>query len=84
MANPNTTAAPAAKTIVDQSLQQYAEIAQQLNRDLFALWTSAAEASLRTTFELQHATLTRSQALVEKSATLSKDAFARWAGFPSA
>ena len=53
------------------------DFANQANRDLFAVWTAAAEASLQTTFDVQNAALANSQALFETSASLSKDALNR-------
>ena len=37
--------------------QRYLDLASQINRDFFALWTTAAESSLHTTFEVQNAAL---------------------------
>jgi hypothetical protein len=60
MANPNTASPSAASA----------------NRDLFALWTTLAETSLQTTFELQNTALASSQAWLESSAK----ALGRWDG----
>jgi hypothetical protein len=59
--------------------QQVLDFANQLNRDVFALWTSAVETSLRTTFAAQNAALASSQTALDTSANLSKDALSRWA-----
>jgi hypothetical protein len=59
--------------------QRYLDFANQVNRDVFSLWSSAAEASLQTTFEVQNAALVSSQALIETSTKLGKDALSRWA-----
>jgi hypothetical protein len=58
--------------------QRYLDLAGQINRDFFALWTTAAESSLQTTFEVQNAALASSQSLFETSAKLSTDALRRW------
>jgi hypothetical protein len=58
--------------------QKYLDLASQINRDFFALWTTAAETSLHTTFEVQNAALASSQALFETSAKLTNDALRRW------
>ncbi len=58
--------------------QGYLDFASQINRDLFPVWTTAAEASLQTTFEVYNVALAGSQALFEASAKLSNDAFCRW------
>lgn len=58
--------------------RHYVDVANQINRDLFSLWTSVAEASLHTTFDLQNAALASSQALFETTANLRKDALSRW------
>ena len=63
MANPTTSTPKAAQAIVD---------------DFVALTTSAATASLKTTFELQNAALANSQTLFDQSASLAKDALSRW------
>jgi len=59
--------------------QQILDFATQVNRDVFALWTSAVETSLQTTFAAQNAALASSQSLFDTSATLGKDTFSRWA-----
>jgi hypothetical protein len=58
--------------------RQYVDVANQINRDFLSLMTSATETSLQTTFEVQNAVLARSQAVLETSANLSKDALDRW------
>jgi hypothetical protein len=65
MANPNT------------ATTNTASAANQINRDLFSLWTTAAEASLHTTFEAQNAALASSQSLFETSTKLGNDAVSR-------
>jgi hypothetical protein len=64
MANPSTPVSTAAT---------------QLNREFVSLWTTALEANLKTAFEFQNAALAGGQAIVESSASLSKDALRRWA-----
>jgi|GraSoiStandDraft_41_1057321.scaffolds.fasta_scaffold658138_3 hypothetical protein len=58
--------------------QRYLDLASQINRDFFALWTTAAESGLHTTFDVQNAALASSQTLFETSAKLSNDALRRW------
>ncbi|MDQ6672994.1 MAG: hypothetical protein M3069_20020 [Chloroflexota bacterium] len=58
--------------------QRYLDLASQMNRDVFSLWATAAETSLRTAFEVQNAALTSGQSLFEASAKLSNDALRRW------
>jgi hypothetical protein len=69
MANPST-ATPTAASIV--------ATADQLNRDLVALVTSTTEAGLQTTFEFQNAALATSQAWLESSTSITRDALRRW------
>src|SRR5712691_7677178 len=59
--------------------RRYFDQANQLNRDLFALWTASAEASLQTSFEVQNAAFASGQAFLESYASISKDAYRRWA-----
>jgi hypothetical protein len=58
--------------------QRYLDFVNDINRDLLSLWTTAAETSLHTTFEVQNAALASSQALFETSAKLTNDALRRW------
>jgi translation elongation factor EF-Ts len=58
--------------------QQFLDFANQINRDLFSLWTSAVETSLQATFETQNAALASSQSLFDTSAKINKDALNRW------
>jgi hypothetical protein len=58
--------------------QRYLDLASQINRDFFSLWTTAAETSLQTAFEIQNAALTSGQALFETSTKLGTDALRRW------
>ena len=61
-----------------QASREYFDHAAQVNRDLFALWTAAADASLQTAVEIQNAALSGGQAWLDTSANLSRDAFRRW------
>ena len=59
--------------------RKYLDFANQINRDLFSLWTTASETSLKTTFEAQNAALANSRALLDTSTRLSQDVLSRWA-----
>lgn len=63
--------------------RRYLDQANQMNRDLFALWTASAQASLQTSFDVQNAAFASGQAFLESSATISKDALLRWADVAS-
>ena len=75
-----TTLAPAPRlpSAAIAAGQRYLDVANQINRDLFSVWTHAAEGSLQTTFEAQNAALANSQTMLDTSAELGKDALSRW------
>ena len=62
-----------------QAGRTYFDHVAKINRDLFALYTAGVDAGLQTFVDFQNATLTNSQALLDSSAGLTKDAFRRWA-----
>jgi|SRR5579859_1496659 len=59
--------------------EQFVDCANQLNRDVFAMWTSAVETGLQATFEAQNTALASGQAWTETTTKLSTDALGRWA-----
>jgi hypothetical protein len=60
------------------AVQQSLDFANQINRDVFSLWTSAIETNLQASIEVQNAALASSQTLFDTSANLGKDALSRW------
>ena len=58
--------------------KRFVDLASEINRDFLSLWTTAAETSLKTTFEMQNAALASSQTLFETSTKLSNHALRRW------
>jgi len=58
--------------------QQILDVANQISRDAFSLWTSAVQTNLETTFAAQNAALASSQTLFDTSAKLGKDTLTQW------
>ena len=59
--------------------RKFFDQATQFNRDLFALWSSGADAAFQTAFDVQNAAFASAQAWLDSSASLSKDSLRRWA-----
>ena len=62
-----------------QAGRKYFDHANEVNRDLFALYTAGFEAGLQTVVDVQNAAVANGQALLDSSVGLTKDAFRRWA-----
>jgi hypothetical protein len=62
-----------------QTGRKYLDHASQVNHDLFALYATGLDTGLQTVIDVQNATLTNAQTLLDTSAGLTKDAFRRWA-----
>jgi predicted TIM-barrel fold metal-dependent hydrolase len=62
-----------------QASRKYVDLGAQINRDLVELWTASADAGLQIAFDAQNAALASAQTGIDSWASLSKDAFRRFA-----
>ena len=61
-----------------QASRKYFDLGVQINRDLFDLWTAAADAGLQTAFDAQNAALANTQTSIDAWTSLSKEAVNRF------